>query len=82
MNNFKGCVPCVCLTGSGRKRSCEEQNINNTFSMFLAYDKITHLHRLHFPGPYDTGKRHLPSHLGASPNLLHWYKHLRLDVIE
>ena len=27
MNNFKGCVPCVCLTGSGRKRSCEEQNI-------------------------------------------------------
>ena len=27
MNNFKGCVHCVCLTGSGRKRSCEEQNI-------------------------------------------------------
>ena len=24
---FKGCVHCVCLTGSGRKRSCEEQNI-------------------------------------------------------
>ena len=27
MNNLKGCVHCVCLTGSGRKRSCEEQNI-------------------------------------------------------
>ena len=27
MNNFKGCVHCVCLTGSGHKRSCEEQNI-------------------------------------------------------
>ena len=27
MNNFKGCVHCVCLTGSGCKRSCEEQNI-------------------------------------------------------
>ena len=26
MNNFKGCVPCVCTTCSGRKRSCEEQN--------------------------------------------------------
>ena len=25
MNNLKGCVHCVCLTGSGRKRSCEEQ---------------------------------------------------------
>ena len=28
MNNFKGCVHCVCLTGSGCKRSCEEQNID------------------------------------------------------
>ena len=27
MNNFKGCIPCVCTTGSVRKRSCEEQNI-------------------------------------------------------
>ena len=27
MNNFKSCVPCVCTTGSGHKRSCEEQNI-------------------------------------------------------
>ena len=27
MNNLKGCVHCVGLTGSGRKRSCEEQNI-------------------------------------------------------
>ena len=27
MNNFKGCIPCVCTTGSGRKQSCEEQNI-------------------------------------------------------
>ena len=27
MNNFKGCVHCVCLTSSGRKRSYEEQNI-------------------------------------------------------
>ena len=27
MNNCKGCIPCVCLTGSGRKRSCKEQNI-------------------------------------------------------
>ena len=27
MNKVKGCVHCVCLTGSGRKRSCEEQNI-------------------------------------------------------
>ena len=31
MNNFKGCVPCVCLTGSGRKRSCEEQNTKNFY---------------------------------------------------
>ena len=31
MNNFKGCVPCVCTTGSGRKRSCEEQNIRNNY---------------------------------------------------
>ena len=28
MNNFKGCVHCVCSTGSGHKRSCEEQNIS------------------------------------------------------
>ena len=27
MNNFKGCIHCVCLTGSDRKRSCKEQNI-------------------------------------------------------
>ena len=27
MNKVKCCVHCVCLTGSGRKRSCEEQNI-------------------------------------------------------
>ena len=27
MNNFKGCVHCVCLTGSGCKRSYEEQNL-------------------------------------------------------
>ena len=26
-DQHKGCVYCVCLTGSGRKRSCEEQNI-------------------------------------------------------
>ena len=26
MNNFEGCVPCVC-TSSGRKRVCEEHNI-------------------------------------------------------
>ena len=27
MNNFKRLHHCVCLTGSGRERSCEEQNI-------------------------------------------------------
>ena len=27
MNNSRGFVYCVCLTGSGRKQSCEEQNI-------------------------------------------------------
>ena len=27
MNNFKSCVPCVCMTSSGHKRSCKEQNI-------------------------------------------------------
>ena len=26
-DQHEGCVYCVCLTGSGRKRSCEEQNI-------------------------------------------------------
>ena len=28
--------------------------------MFLVCSKITHLHRIHFPGLYDTGKGHLP----------------------
>ena len=36
MNNFEGCVHCVCLTGSGRKRSCEEQNTNNQKSLTIA----------------------------------------------
>ena len=29
--------------------------------MFLVCDNITHLCRLCFPGPYDTGKRRLPT---------------------
>ena len=31
-DQHEGCVYCVCLTGSGRKRSCEEQNTLIKFS--------------------------------------------------
>ena len=41
--------------------------------MFLVCDKFTYLHRLCFPGQYDTGKQHLTTnHQGGSPILLHW----------
>ena len=43
------------------KKIHQTRNLNNTFSMFLVCDKIMHLCRLCFPGPYDTGKWHLPT---------------------